>query len=98
MAMLLVSMGVWALAQMGLGRIVDNKAHFGFFQGDFNPFAWQFVFFSGLYVGHMHLYRRHRIVEIRPVPLILCLLVCIIGFTMRWNLVPWPSAHSATTP
>src|SRR6185437_3153997 len=45
LAMLAVSLGVWALAQIGLGRIADGTGHFGFFQGDFNPFAWQFVFF-----------------------------------------------------
>lgn len=90
-AMLSVSLGVWALAQIGLGRIVDSTAHFGFFQGDFNPFAWQFVFFSGLYFGHMHLFRRHRVVAVRPALLALCLLVCIIGFTMRWNLLSWPA-------
>ena len=91
-AMLLVSLGIWALAQMGLGRIVDGASHFGFFQGDFNPFAWQLVFFAGLYFGHEHLYRRHPRVEIRPALLTLCLLLCIVGFTMRWQLLHWPAS------
>jgi hypothetical protein len=91
-AVLLVSFGIWLLAQIGLGRIVDDTTHFGFFQGDFNPFAWQLVFFSGLYFGHMHLFRRHRVVEARPALLALCLLVCIAGFTMRWNLLHWPAS------
>jgi hypothetical protein len=95
LTMLLVSFGVWALSQNGLGRIVDGASHFGFFQGDFNPFAWQFVFFSGLYLGHMHLYRHHRVVEVRPVLLALCLLVCIVGFTMRWQLLQWPEPFGA---
>ncbi len=95
-AMLLVSFVVWALAQIGLGHIVDGANHFGFFQGDFNPFAWQFVFFSGLYFGHEHLYRRRRVVEIRPVLLMLCLLVCIVGFTMRWQLLNWPDSFGSS--
>lgn len=96
LAMLLVSLAIWALAQLGLGRIVDDANHFGFFQGDFNPFAWQFVFFSGLYVGHEHLYRRRRVVEIRPALLTLCLLVCTIGFTMRWQLLHWPASFGSS--
>jgi hypothetical protein len=90
-AMLLVSLGVWALAQLGLGHITDGTHHLGFFQGDFNPFAWQFVFFSGLYFGHEHLYRRQRVIELRPALLMLCLLICIVGFTVRWDLLPWPA-------
>lgn len=92
LAMLLVSFGIWVLAQFGLGRVVNSASHFGFFQGDFNPFAWQFVFFSGLYLGHMHLYRHRRVVEIRPALFGLCLLICIVGFTMRWQLLPWPAS------
>jgi hypothetical protein len=95
LALLLVSFGVWTLAQIGLGRIVDSANHFGFFQGDFNPFAWQFVFFAGLYFGHMHLYRGHRVVEVRPALVALCLLICMVGFTMRWQLLHWPAAFGA---
>ena len=93
-AMLLVSLAVWLLAQIGLGRIT-NPSHLGFFQGDFNPFAWQFVFFSGLYLGHLHLYRHHPVIKVRPVLLTLCLAVCIFGFTMRWELLPWPALFGA---
>ncbi len=93
-AMLLVSLAVWLLAQVGLGRISD-PSHLGFFQGDFNPFAWQFVFFSGLYLGHLHLYRHQRVIEFRPALLTLCLAVCIVGFTMRWQLLPWPALFGA---
>ena len=89
--MLLVSLGVWALAQVGLGHIASTTDHFGFFQGDFNPFAWQFVFFSGLYFGHMHLYRGVRVVAVRPALVTVCLIVCLIGLTMRWSLLPWPA-------
>jgi hypothetical protein len=89
-ALLLVSLGVWALAQVGLGRIADS-GHFGFFQGDFNPFGWQVVFFSGLYLGYLHLYLRHRVVEVQPVLVALCLMICAIGLTMRWQLLAWPS-------
>lgn len=93
-AMLLVSLAVWVLAQIGLGRITD-PSHLGFFQGDFNPFAWQFVFFSGLYFGHLHLYRHRPVIKVRPVLLALCLAVCIFGFTMRWELLPWPEPFGA---
>jgi hypothetical protein len=96
LTMLLVSLGVWALAQIGLGHIVDGTNHFGIFQGDFNPFAWQFVFFSGLYFGHVQLYRRHRVVEVRPALLTVCLLVCIVGFTMRWELLDWPAPFDSS--
>ena len=91
-AMLLVSFGIWVLAQLGLGRISDGPSHFGFFQGDFNPFAWQLVFFTGLYFGHRHLYRRHPVVAPQPTLLVLCLLVCLAGLTMRWELLPWPAS------
>ncbi len=93
LAVLLVSLGVWALAQIGLGRIA-HPSHFGFFQGDFNPFAWQAVFYSGLYLGYRHLYLRHRVVEVRPVLVALCLGVCAIGLTMRWELLEWPALWS----
>ncbi len=92
--MLLVSLAVWLFAQLGLGRITDPN-HLGFFQGDFNPFAWQFVFFSGLYLGHLHLYRHQRVIELRPLLLALCLTVCVVGFTMRWQLLPWPALFGA---
>ena len=92
LAMLWVSLGVWALAQIGLGRIADGTGHFGFFQGDFNPFAWQFVFFSGLYFGHVQLYRRQQIVAVRPALVALCLAICVLGLTMRWQWLPWPAA------
>lgn len=93
--LLSVSLLVWLLAQIGLGRLVNGGGHFGFFQGDFNPFAWQFVFFSGLYVGHVQLYRLRRIVAPHPVLVALCLLVCLIGLTMRWQLLPWPAPFAA---
>ncbi len=89
-AVLLVSLGVWALAQVGLGRI-GEPSHFGFFQGDFNPLAWQVVFFPGLYLGYLHLYLRHPVVAVRPVLIALCLMVCAIGFTMRWQILGWPA-------
>jgi len=91
-AMLLVSLSVWALAQVGLGHVSSNTDHFGFFQGDFNPFAWQLVFFSGLYFGHMHLYQGVRVVAIWPALVAASLLVCLMGLTMRWNLLPWPAS------
>jgi hypothetical protein len=89
--MLLVSLGIWALAQVGLGRLAPGAGPFGFFHGYFNPFAWQFVFFSGLFIGHMHLYRRRPWVVAQPAFIVLCMLVCLAGFTMRWHLLPWPS-------
>src|SRR6185437_466728 len=93
-ALLLMSLAIWLLAQIGLGRIT-NPSHLGFFQGDFNPFGWQFVFFSGLYFGHLHLYRHQPVIRLRPVLLALCLAVCIVGFTMRWELFPWPAVFGA---
>lgn len=95
LAMLGLSLGVWALAQVGLGRITDSTAHFGFFQGDFNPFAWQFVFFSGLYFGYMQIYRRQRVVAMHPALVVLCLLNCVLGLTMRWHWLPWPAVFDA---
>jgi len=91
LSVLLVSLGLWALAQVGLGRIVDGS-HFGSFQGDFNPFAWQSVFFSGLYLGYRQLYLRQRVIAVRPALVALCLTVCVIGFTMRWQLLEWPAS------
>jgi len=91
LAMLLVSLGIWVLAQIGLGRIADDAGHFGFFQGDFNPFAWQLVFFSGLYFGHLQLYRRRQLVAARPALVALCLMICVLGLTMRWQWLPWPA-------
>ena len=87
---LLVSLGIWALAQMGLGQLAAGASPFGLFRGAFNPFAWQFVFFSGLYFGYMHLYRKRPAISVRPVLIVLCLLICVIGFTMRWKLLHWP--------
>ena len=89
--MLLGSLGIWALAQAGLGRLAPGAGPFGFFHGFFNPFAWQFVFFSGLFFGHMHLYRGRAVVAVQPALIVLCALVCLAGFTMRWHLLPWPS-------
>jgi hypothetical protein len=89
--MLLVSLGIWALAQGGLGWVAPGAGPFGFFHGYFNPFAWQFVFFSGLFIGHMHLYRGRPVVAARPALIVLCALVCLAGFTMRWHLLSWPS-------
>ena len=88
--MLLVSLGTWALAQAGLGRLAPGASPLGFF-GHFNPFAWQFVFFSGLFFGHMHLYRGRPVLAAHPALIVLCALVCVAGFTMRWHLLPWPS-------
>ena len=90
--MLLVSLAIWALAQAGLGRLAPGAGPFGFFHGHFNPFAWQFVFFSGLFFGHMHLYRGRPVIAVQPALIVLCALVCLAGFTMRWHLLPWPSA------
>ena len=95
LTMLLVSFGVWALAQAGLGHVAEDASPFGLFHGGFNPLAWQFVFFSGLYFGHMHLHRGRRVVEVRPALLALCLLVCVLGFTIRWELLPWPAVFDA---
>jgi hypothetical protein len=94
LVMLLVSLGVWALAQIGLGRIAPGPGHFGFFQGDFNPFAWQFVFFSGLYFGHVQLYRRHRVIAARPALVVSCVVICVLGLTMRWQWLPWPASFA----
>lgn len=94
-SMLLVSLGIWVLAQLGLGQISENASPFGLFHGGFNPFAWQFVFFSGLYFGHMHLYRRRPVIEVRPALVALCLFICAMGFTMRWSLLPWPELFDA---
>jgi hypothetical protein len=87
----LVSLALWGLAQLGLGHLADDSNRFGFFSGGFNPLAWQFVFFSGLYFGYMHLYRRRRVVFPRARLIALSLLVCVIGFTMRWQLLSWPA-------
>lgn len=89
--MLLISLAIWALAQLGLGRLASDAGPFGFFHGYFNPFAWQVVFFSGLYLGHMHLYRGRAVIAVQPVLIALGALVCFAGFTMRWHLLPWPS-------
>lgn len=88
--MLLVSLGIWALAQTGVWDLEEGASPFGFFRTSFNPLAWQFVFFSGLYFGHMHLYRKQPVFSVRPALIALCLLICVLGFTMRWDLLPWP--------
>jgi hypothetical protein len=93
-AMLLASIGIWAAAQVGLGSRPSGGDPFGFFRGDFNPIAWQFVFFSGLYCGYWHLHKGRPVVTVRPFAAALCALVCIAGLTMRWQLVPWPAAFA----
>jgi len=65
---------------------------FGFFSGAFNPFAWQFVFFSGLYFGHKHLYRGRGMTPNHRGLIALCTVLCVLGLTMRWQLLPWPAA------
>jgi hypothetical protein len=88
----LTSLGVWGLAQLGFGSIPNTADGLGFFHGAFNPFAWQFVFFSGLCCGHVYLYRGRRLLEPSTWLLIVCVLICVIGLTMRWQLLAWPSA------
>ena len=90
--MLLVSIAVWGCAQIGLGSRGPSGDPIGLFRGDFNPFAWQFVFFSGLYLGYLHLYQKRRIVTAQPVVVVLCALICVVGLTMRWQSLPWPES------
>ncbi|MBV9344245.1 MAG: OpgC domain-containing protein [Gammaproteobacteria bacterium] len=91
LGLLLVSLGLWGCAQAGLGSHAAGGEPFGFFRGEFNPFAWQFVFFSGLYFGYRHLYRKQPVVTVQPRLIVLCALICAAGLTMRWGLLPWPA-------
>ncbi len=95
--MLLASLAVWGCAQFGLGPHESRADPFGLFRGDFNPLAWQFVFFSGLYFGYLHLYQRRRIVRAQPLLVALCVLACALGLVLRWRLLPWPGAASPGT-
>jgi len=92
--MLCVSLGLWACAQWGLGSRTPGPTTFGFFRGEFNPLAWQFVFFSGLYFGYRHLHQQCPIVRPQPLLIALCILLCMLGLTMRWQVVPWPAAFA----
>lgn len=91
-AMLLVSLAVWGCAQAGLGWRGPIGDPFGLFRGDFNPIAWQFVFFSGLYFGYAHLHQKRRIVMAQPLLVALCVLICLVGLTMRWESAAWPES------
>src|SRR5579862_1696524 len=91
----LASLALWVCAQLGLGHLPEHADRFGFFSGAFNPFAWQFVFFSGVYFGHTHLYRRRRIVARHLGLVAFSIAICIVGLTMRWELLPWPAAFEA---
>jgi hypothetical protein len=88
----LASLIIWGLAQLGHGDPTDDTNRFGFFSGAFNPFAWQFVFFSGLYFGHKHLYRGRGMTPNHRGLIALCTVLCVLGLTMRWQLLPWPAA------
>jgi hypothetical protein len=85
-AFLAVSVGIWALAQLGLG---DERAFGG---SDFNPFAWQLLYFSGLYFGYFQIQRQRNIVRPHTGLIAMCLAVAALGFSLRWNLLPWPDA------
>jgi hypothetical protein len=37
----------------------------------------------------VQLYRRERIVAARPALVVLCLAICVLGLTMRWQWLPW---------
>lgn len=81
---LAVSFGVWIFAQLD---IVDSRAFGG---SVFNPFAWQFLYFSGLYIGYYQMHKRQEIVRPQRSLIAICFLIVVLGFSMRWNLVAWP--------
>ncbi len=80
-----ISLGIWILAQLGLG---NDKAFGG---SDFNPFAWQLLYFSGLYFGYFQIHHRQEIVRFHRGLIAICFSIVVLGFSLRWNLVDWPN-------
>jgi hypothetical protein len=88
-AVFAISIGLWGLAQMGWGHVGTeiNYGDFRLFNGAFNPLAWQILFFTGLYIGHMQMHRRVPIVR-ESVPLVaVSIAICAAGLALRWNLI-----------
>ena len=82
---LVISLGMWIIAQLGFG---NDKAFGG---SDFNPFAWQLLYFTGLYFGYYQVHRRQEIVRFQRGLIATCFLIVVLGFSLRWNLVDWPN-------
>ena len=90
----LVSLVLWGLAQLGLGHLIDDHDRFGFFTGAFNPLAWQFVSSRPVLRPHASVPRTtYR--GPRPSLVAFSIVICTLGFTMRWQLLPWPAAFEA---
>ena len=82
---LTISFFLWIVAQLGLGH---DKAFGG---SDFNPFAWQLLYFTGLYFGYYQIHHRQEIVRFQRGLIVACFSVVVLGFSLRWNLVDWPN-------
>lgn len=97
---LAISISLWILAQYPAGDPSTwiSVGVFRPFDGAFNPLAWQFVFFTGLYLGYMHMYRRVPVVRYHPVLLGVAVLVLALGLSLRWNWVDWPATFQPGAP
>ena len=94
-----ISLAVWALAQTPAGDMTTWSGHpvFRLFDAGFNPLAWQLVFFTGLYLGHMHMYRGIQAVRSKPMLLAASVVVFLLGLSLRWSFLDWPESFDPGT-
>jgi hypothetical protein len=87
-AVFAISVGLWGLAQMGWGHVGTeiDYGDFRLFNGAFNPLAWQILFFTGLYIGHMQMHRRVPVVRESVHLVAVSIAICAAGLALRWNL------------
>jgi hypothetical protein len=88
-AVFAVSIALWGLAQMGWGHVGLEADYYDIrlFNGAFNPLAWQILFVTGLYLGHMQMHRRIPVIKESAGLVALSLAICAAGLALRWNLV-----------
>ncbi len=91
-AVLAVSFLLWCLVQFSWGGME-------WFGGSyFDPLAWQMIFVAGLYLGDTQLRRGRVVVAEHWVLLVICTVVAVSGFTLRWDLVDWPALFDQGAP
>jgi hypothetical protein len=78
---LALSGALWLLVQYD--PPTDGAPFYPLVTGSFNPFAWQFIFFLGVAIGHDRLTRPGRLMRFRPWALIAALAGAVFGFGIR---------------
>lgn len=84
------SLAIWICAQLNLFEFVQSMFPKWVYHGDFNPFAWQFVYFSGAAVAAW--WKRTTELERQRISKITPYLIILLIFCFLWShqFIPFP--------